>query len=385
MAEQKRDFLDDIIDISQDFKAIQNPLAGLANALTGEPEEEKVWNPAEYKVKPRANVIHCTTCKSKDPKTCDRCVRACPVDAIHIEGNSIEMLDTCIKCGLCVEACPSECYSARDLAPRRLYDRIAGAAMSHERCYVTCTRSIDRLPENNEVILPCVGVVPAEVWAAIMADFANVYVYLPLGICDDCSTVTGEEAYSDAIGRAETWCGFGLALEVEESELNHDVNRAWQRKEFVDHIVSSGERLLGRNPVVSAAQRVTQQIRAHSSQLDKIGRTLDAAVGTTNTKRQRRVLLDRRKLLMGMLQKHPDAAENIDLYEPVCDPDLCTLCGACEHVCPTRAIELTPEGRWTVESSFCCQCGACFHVCPTHALEPEFTDATELVLPDDLN
>ena len=385
MAEQKRDFLDDIIDISQDFKAIQNPLSGIANALTGADEPEPTWNPADYKIRPRANVIPCTTCKSKDRATCDRCVRICPVDAISIDGNSIEILDTCIKCGLCVETCPSECYSVADLAPRKLYDRIAGAAMSHETCYVTCTRTIDRVPENNEVILPCVGAVPAEVWASVMADYDNVFVYLPLGICDDCPTATGEETYTDAIGRAETWCGFGLGLEVYESDLTHEPNRAWQRKEFVDNITQAGERLLGQSRVVTAARRVTQQIQAHSSQLNGIARTLDAAVGTTNAKRQRRVLLDRRKLLMGALQKHPDMAEAIDLYEPVCDPDLCTLCGECEHVCPTRAIELTPEGRWTCEASFCCQCGACLHVCPTKALEPEFTDASELVIPDSTN
>ena len=34
---EKRDFLDDIIDMSQDFKAIKNPLAQIANSLAAEP------------------------------------------------------------------------------------------------------------------------------------------------------------------------------------------------------------------------------------------------------------------------------------------------------------------------------------------------------------
>ena len=46
---EKRDFLDDIIDISQDFQAIRNPLADIANALAAEPGEVPVWNPADYK------------------------------------------------------------------------------------------------------------------------------------------------------------------------------------------------------------------------------------------------------------------------------------------------------------------------------------------------
>ncbi len=380
----KRDFLDDIIDITGDLKAIGNPLTSIANTLAAEPGSEPVWNPADYKKRPRANVIPCTSCRSRDPKTCERCVEICPVDAITIDEGAIELADTCIKCGLCVEACPNECYFVREYAPRYLYDTIAAAAMSHETAYVTCTRAMNRLPEANEVILPCVGVVPSEVWASVMADYPNVSVYLPLGLCETCRTTTGEEAYTDAIGRAEEWCGFGLGLEVEEGELTHEVRRSWQRQEFVDNIVSSGQRLLSRsNPVMSVAQRVSRQIQGHTAQLNRLTRTIDQAMGTTTAKKQRRLILDRRKLLMAMLQKHPSLAENIDLYEPVCDPDRCTLCGDCEKVCPTHAIELTPEGRWLCENAFCTQCGACFHVCPTKALEPDYIDASDLVLPDD--
>lgn len=380
---QNRDFLDEIIDISSDFKSLQNPLSSLVNSLSLEPGEERVWNPADYKQRPRANVVPCTSCRTRDPKTCERCVQVCPVDAITIDGGAIEMADTCIKCGLCVEACPSECYRVRDLSPTQLYDRIAAAAMSHETAYVTCTRTLNRLPEDNEVVVPCVGVVPTEVWAAVMADYPNVSIYLPLDICEDCRTTTGEETYIDAIGRAETWLGYGLGLEVDEGDLTHEIRRSWQRKEFVDNIVQSGQRLLSRaNPVVSAAQRATQQLQVHRRQIGRLTQELDKAVGVTTSKNQRRVLLERRKLLLGLLQKHPEYAENIDLYAPDCDPDLCTLCGECEKVCPTRAIELSPEGRWSVEAAFCVQCGACFHVCPTDALEPEFIDASDLVLPD---
>ena len=42
---EKRDFLDDIIDISQDFQAIRNPLADIANTLAAKPGEVPVWNP----------------------------------------------------------------------------------------------------------------------------------------------------------------------------------------------------------------------------------------------------------------------------------------------------------------------------------------------------
>lgn len=380
---ENRDFLDDIIDMSQDFQAIGNPLSEIANAFAAEPGDVPVWNPADFKERPRANAPSCTSCKSKDPTCCTRCVQVCPRGSITVDDGAVEIDDTCIKCGLCVSVCPSEAYRTRQIGTVRLYDRIAGAAASHETAYVTCTRALGRLPRDNEVVLPCVGVVPSEVWLAVMTRFPKVSVYLPLGVCDRCRTVTGEQTYADMIARAEEWAGFGLNLVVDEDDLQCEVRRSWRRKEFVDNIVKSGERLVSRtNPVLTAARRVRTMLDDNKKRLDAIQHTLDHAVGTTDAKRRRRVLLDRRKTLMGALQQHPELAGNVDLYEPTCDSGLCNLCGACEQVCPTRAITIDEEGRWTVEPEFCCQCGACEHVCPTGAIEYEFCDASDLVLPE---
>jgi ferredoxin/flavodoxin len=46
---------------------------------------------------------------------------------------------------------------------------------------------------------------------------------------------------------------------------------------------------------------------------------------------------------------------------------VCNRCHACERICPTRNITVTPEGvRW---GSDCTQCYACIHWCPTGAIE----------------
>ena len=87
---EKRDFLDDIIDISQDFQAIRNPLADIANTLAAKPGEVPVWNPADYKERPRAATPSCTSCKSRDTSTCTRCVDVCPKGAVHVDAGAIE-------------------------------------------------------------------------------------------------------------------------------------------------------------------------------------------------------------------------------------------------------------------------------------------------------
>jgi ferredoxin len=50
---------------------------------------------------------------------------------------------------------------------------------------------------------------------------------------------------------------------------------------------------------------------------------------------------------------------------PETTPEACTLCGACEKVCPTKAIKVTEKVETTKES--CTSCSACVKACPTGA------------------
>jgi uncharacterized Fe-S center protein len=50
------------------------------------------------------------------------------------------------------------------------------------------------------------------------------------------------------------------------------------------------------------------------------------------------------------------------------DPELCTLCLQCMHVCPTEAISETDEGGLVVDDEKCWRCGRCERVCPEGAI-----------------
>ena len=379
---QKRDLIDDLIDIKSDWQALSNPVADVANALAAKPEEIKTWNPADYKERPRANVIPCVTIQGKDEKLCTKCVDACPVNALDLSDGSIEIADTCRKCGLCSSVCPSECFTTFQTTPRKLYERIARAATAFEHAYVTCTRALGRLPEGNEVVLPCVGAVPPEVWYAIMSDYGNVSVYLPLGICDRCRNVTGEQVYVEAIGEAEELSGKGLGLEVSERDLDRTKNHAFERKEFMDSIAKQGMAAIGTvNPAVAVARSITRKLDENTKRINALTHAIEGSTPPTVTHR-RRVLTQRRQLVLATLQKHPKYAVRLSPKRPVCDAERCNLCGDCAAVCPTRACQLTEDGVVSVEPSYCIECGACLGVCKQKALSYEGYDAAELVVPD---
>ena len=199
---EKRDFLDELIDLQSDWRALSDLPGSMVSSITGE-TERKVFNPADYKEKPFANSGRCLRVASGRSDVCSRCIDVCPTHSITIHNKSVSIAEDCRKCGLCAAVCPMEALSTRRHMPRQIYDQIARAASSYEQCYVTCTRALKRLPKGNEVVLACVGAVPRDLWFSLLADYDNISVYLPVGICDRCRTTTGEATYVDAIATAE--------------------------------------------------------------------------------------------------------------------------------------------------------------------------------------
>ena len=379
---QKRDLFDDIIDISKDFSALRNPLTGVTDALMGvDSPEAPQWNPADYKERPRANTLPCLRCKSSK-SSCTACMDVCPVNAVEIEDGSIDIADTCRKCGLCVAACPTEAFVSVKLAPKKLYDKIASAAAAHETAYVTCTRALGRTPRENEVVIGCIGDISPETWFSLMVDYPNLSVYLPLGVCDKCKNTTGEEALGNNIAQAEEWAGTGMGLEVEPGDLTCVKRREFERKEFMDKIMkSTGLAVSAMNPAVAAVTSVAQRMKEHSKRITDLEKTLNAACGVSTQKR-RRILTQRRQLMLTALRAHPDLAGNITIQLPECDYMACTMCGDCVRICPLHANDLVNGGRFTVEPTYCIGCGLCAEICEEHALSMKEHSGEELVVPD---
>ena len=382
MADQKRDMFDDIIDITKSLSGITEPFNDLKDAFLGNTDPEAVeWNPADYKERPHANTLRCLACKS--PKSsCKACVDICPVSSIAIEDGGIDILDTCRKCGLCAPVCPTEAITTTGHKPKRIYDQVAAAAAAYETAYVTCARALRRVPRENEVVLACIGEVTPETWLAIMADYPNVSVYLPLDSCEGCRNAQGEELLGEAIATAEEWLGAGMGLEVEASALTCVKRREFERKEYMDKIMrTTGLTVSKLNPATAAVTTVAQRLRDHTKKLSAIERTLSAATGTT-TQRRRRVLTQSRQLLLSVLQSRPELAENIRVQVPECDFAKCTMCGDCVEACPLRACDLVDAGRFALEATYCVGCGLCAEVCEPRALTMVERDAHDLVLPD---
>ena len=381
---QKRDLLDELIDMREDWNSLSHVGDNLAAQFV-DPDEQPVYDPADYKERPRANSTYCVCVSTKNQAACDRCREVCPSEAINITETSVRIgEDSCRNCGLCAAVCPTETFMVRKNAPFALYDKIARVATAYDQCYITCTRALGRLPLANEVLLPCVGAVSTELWFDLLCEYPNLSVYLPLGICDRCQTTTGEEALSDAIAMAEEWSGESVGLEVDEADLVRTQKRAYKRSQFVSEVTQAGTRLVSRGvPVLAGAQAVANRLKKHSEQITKLQKSLESAVGTQNSQRRRRMLTRKRKLLLAGIQKYPDLADEISLAFPVVDSDHCTSCGDCTMACTLHALELDHAGRVILEPTYCTNCGACAAACPEGAIALHERTIEDLVIPDE--
>ena len=382
---EERDFLDDLIDIQDSLQVLSNPLNALMGSLSIDPNTDKPFEPMDYKEIPWSNANRCLRCASGKAEACSRCLDVCPANCIDIHNQSVRIDDeVCLQCGLCVAACPTETFNTRRHTSRMLYDQVARAASAYEQCYITCTRALARKPEGNEICLPCVGMLSADIWFSILTDFDNVSVYLPLGVCDRCRTTTGEEAYTQAIATAEEWTGATVGLEVDGNNLNHNFTRAYIRSQFISNAMSGAERLVSAStPVLAGAKAIADRINSHARSLDKLQTQLDDVMGLRTTDMRQSMLTQDRRLVMGAFQHDPDLAPYVKLEAPIWDSSKCTVCGDCKNTCTTHAIDIDERGKLTIKMPFCVNCGACEIVCPEPgALTMVPMNTSELVVRD---
>ncbi len=118
------------------------------------------------------------------------------------------------------------------------------------------------MPRENEVVVACVGDITAETWFSVLADYPNVSVYLPLGVCDKCRNTGGEDILGEAIAKAEEWSGTGMGLEVDPKSLKCHKRREYERKEYMEKIArTTGLTVTKLNPATAALASVTQKLR----------------------------------------------------------------------------------------------------------------------------
>ena len=343
------------------------------------------------KAQPTAPVILRTLClQSRSPLAqCSLCDDICPTGAIDLHSKPVTIdKDACIRCELCCSVCPTGAVASTITPLPEIKLRIEKAARLFDVAYVTCSRSEAGGLSDSIVEVPCLGMLPAELWLSCIADYPDIEVYLPTGLCEECDCAQGEESMIRAISTAEAWAKSTVGLVGEKDELDFMVlspDEHVDRRTFFTNFAKTARNSSRSRSMPDVVDRFLVQRSRMRSALGNAQRISEEKDLDTSNEMRRggrpgtpsKYLTENRRMLLDAIGLHPELAENIRIMTSSTN-EACSLCKDCITVCPTGARALR-EGRLEVDAMYCIGCGLCVRTCPRSACELIEQDARELL------
>ncbi len=296
---------------------------------------------------------------------CDKCMQACPHDAVRITSRVEILEEACTGCGLCVQSCPSgalEFDLLSHLGALKTQGTTAASAESEAR--VPCSLKCSKVPGNGATI-ECLGRVTP---ALVLASSAwGQRLTLVRGDCDTCKlgdpTVPGAVENVLQIAREYRSELHPNALEVrvvrygESSAENADSG-------FIPELPAPAP--------VSRRDALTSMARNTRGGVARV--IPDRLLPGVETKVEAQHIPDEWAWRKRALRPTP-ALENPQYWPTPSVNENCIFCPVCTNVCPTEAIkrDRLEDGSYTLtlEVAACTGCNACVLSCPPDAMKLE--------------
>ena len=124
---------------------------------------------------------------------CTRCGEACPKGALSFPEGKPPVIDdaACSLCGICQGTC--DAFASTSYTLTQAHADARRAAMGARPAIITCAENVSEQDDlaSNVVTLPCLAMLPAELWAALLAEGADVQVAIDMERCETCAKAGG--------------------------------------------------------------------------------------------------------------------------------------------------------------------------------------------------
>ena len=298
---------------------------------------------------------------------CDKCMQACPHDAVRISSRVEISEGDCTGCGLCVQACPSgalEYDLVSTLGVIKRHGTTTSSAAPEDR--VPSSLKCSKVPGDGAT-LECLGRVTP---AMILASAAwGQRMTLARGDCETCKlggpTVPG--AVENVIQIAEAYREDLRAPPMDVRVVQYGVHRTTESLETIESAEPPA-------PVVAVSRRGALQALAQNTR-GGVARVIpDKLIPGVDTKLEVQPVPDEWVWRRKALRPTPEAETQQYWPAPTVNEN-CIFCPVCTNVCPTEAIvrNREPDGSYklTLEVAACVGCNACVVSCPPDAMTLE--------------
>ncbi len=315
---------------------------------------------------------------------CDKCMQACPHDAVRISDHVTILEEACTGCGLCVQVCPSGALE---------YDLLASLGTLKSQG-TTSASSLERVPASlkcskvpgDGATLECLGRVTP---AMLLASAAwGQRLTLARSDCETCKLggPSVPSAIENVVQIAQAYREHLIAPPLEVKLVQYGApDNTVQYGAMLEN--ESSDATLAPLNAASVSRRDAMQAMLRNSR-GGVARVIpDKLIPGVDTKVEAQQIPDewvwRRKALRPTPQ--PDAPQYWPA--PVVD-DNCIFCPVCTNVCPTSAIQRDRQSdgtyKLTLEVAACTGCNACVLSCPPNAMTLEaktpYSSLSETVL-----
>jgi ferredoxin len=306
---------------------------------------------------------------------CRYCLDACPTQAVKFELRQPAVdVERCLGCGLCLVACPVECFETGDWSERSVVSALVkiGRPSVELACKSHPAPAVGN--ENSPVVQvnTCLAALSPGLWFEIGLKY---HVKARLEYCSDCPMKKGAGYVRQAVSLAGVWldsCRQGMAPEgsilVQDGRDDPDASRS--------RVVVSAERpIISRRDFLFGFARSSGPVDLALTRLpvDPEGEEpgLNAAPHVPAWLRR-------------MAEVYPDTASNqvddgcSEAPEGACIhwptmtvSEKCVACLSCSLNCPSGALVTKVTGshyEHLFTPGLCVACGLCAQVCPHEAL-----------------
>jgi len=295
--------------------------------------------------------------------TCQRCVSACPVNALMLADNNSIMLkdEACVQCGLCVHVCPVGAFRGEDSLPDLL--TVVTRLPQQHRVELAC--AVHPAPEigpiQSQAVLQTRGCLAALGPADFLSLFAIGIEHLVLRL-EACATCPLGQTRAEIENRVTlaSQIAAGPDQAAQKVTIINQPHKDWAQRP----VTSLNQPRQSRRDFFKSFSMVETQ--------QDIIRELAADEPPAATKNRRRLLTAWRMLPAAIpLVISPELANGLSLAKFTADPT-CTACHVCDRICPTGALRLEIDDQDNYQLTFaagqCVDCGLCLDLCEPKAL-----------------